>query len=78
METSFSQVDEQTQLMHDSIINIGINEKMEEMINKSEKVSAKLNSVLKKSKFASQNNPLGQMDKKEFKDWVTKLNELGK
>lgn len=64
--------------MYDSITNIGINEKMDEMISKSESVAAKLSSILKKSKFASQNNPLGQMGKKQFKQWISQINEIGK
>lgn len=64
--------------MFESISNIGITEKMEEMISKSEGVVAKLSSILKKSKLASVNNPVAKMKKRDFDKWINNINDLGK
>lgn len=44
--------------MYDSINNVGLNEKMEDLIEKTSLTSAKLNSMLKKSKLVSKKNPM--------------------
>lgn len=78
MEGSFNQVDQQTSVMYDSIQNIGINEKMDELITHSQEVQAKLLSIFRKSKMATQNNPLKEMKEEEFGGWLEKINELSK
>ena len=64
--------------MYDSINHIGIQDKLESIIDKTEDVSSKLESILHKTKFAKNNNPLKDMSKKDFKNWqkdISKFND---
>ena len=62
--------------MFDSINHIGINDKIEQIVTKTEDVSSKLQSILHKTKFAKNNNPLEKMTKKEFKSWAKDVKKM--
>lgn len=78
MTTSFERVDMETEKMHKNILNIGINEKIEELIKKTGDIGEKLESILSKTVATKDKNLLNKDTTSKFKKWFKKIGNLAK
>lgn len=78
MTQSFERVDIETDKMHKNILNIGVNEKIEELIQKTASISDKLDSILKKTIVGKQKNSIGKDTTGMFNKWFKRIGKLAK
>ena len=78
LDESFDKVDKETQTMYDSINEIGLNEKVNQLIEKSDLIQKKLSNILFKTKYIKKQNQKNSLQTKNLQKLIKNVEKFNK